>query len=97
MFSSINNNRGVSAIKAAIYSRTNLSPSTKCIIEEIEICLTNNNSTFGGQNIIKRNGTAMGAANSCSYSDLAIQPIDKTEQQWVQLILVLTQTWQFNQ
>ena len=57
-------------------SQTNLSPSTECIIEEPEICLINNNSNFAGQNLIQTNATAMGAANSCSYSDLAIQPID---------------------
>ena len=48
------------------------------IIESLETCLTNNNSTFIVQNLIKTNGTALGAANSCSYSDLAIQPIDNT-------------------
>ena len=57
-------------------SQTNLSPSTECIIEALEICLTNNNANFAGQNLIKTNATAMGAANSCSYSDMAIQPID---------------------
>ena len=76
MFTSIGNNRGVAALKSALDSRTNLSPPTKCIIKAIEICLTNNNATFAGQNLIQTNGTAMGAANSCSYSNLAIQPID---------------------
>ena len=76
MFPSIDNSRGVAAVKSALDSRTNLSPSTECIIEVLEICLANNNSTFAGQNIIQTNGTAMGAANSCSYSDLAIQRID---------------------
>ena len=76
MFTSIGNNRGVAALKSALDSRTNLSPPTKCIIKAIEICLTNNNATFAGQNLIQTNGTAMGAANSCSYSDLAIQRID---------------------
>ena len=51
-------------------------PSTECLIEALEICLTNNNSIFASQNLIQPNGTAMVAANSCSYSDLAIQPID---------------------
>ena len=47
-------------------SRINLSPSTECIIEALEICLINNNSTFAGLNLIQTNGIAMGAANSCS-------------------------------
>ena len=75
-FPSIDNNKSAAAVKSALDSRTNLSPSTECIIEALEICLTNNNSTFVCQNLIQTNGTAMGAANSCSYSDLAIQPID---------------------
>ena len=78
MFPSIGNNRVVVAVKSVLNSWTNLSPSTECIIEAFETCLTNNNSTFIGQNLIKTNGTAMGAANSCSYSNLAIQPIDNT-------------------
>ena len=76
MFPSIDNNRDVAAVKSALDSRTNLSPSTECIIEALEICLTNSNSTFTGQKVTQTNGTAMGVANSCSYSDLAIQPID---------------------
>ena len=76
MFPSIDSNTRAVAVKSALDSRTNLSPSTECIIEVLEICLANNNSTFAGQNIIQTNGTAMGAANSCSYSDLAIQRID---------------------
>ena len=62
--------------KIALDSRTNLSPSTECIIGALEICSTNNNSSFACQNLIQTNGTAMGAANSCSYSDVAIQAID---------------------
>ena len=76
MFPSIGNNRSVAVLKSTVDSRTNLSPSTKCIIKAIEIWLTNNNATFTGQNLIQTNGTTMGAANPCSYSDLAIQLID---------------------
>ena len=76
MFPSIGNNRGVAAVKSVLDSRTNLPTSTECIIEAFEICLTNNNSTVSCQNLIQTNGTAMGGANSCSYLDLAIQPID---------------------
>ena len=75
MFHSIEYNRGVAPAKNALDSQTNLSPFTECIIEALEICLTNNNSTFSSKNLIQINGTAMNAANSCSYSDLAIQPV----------------------
>ena len=59
MFPSIDNSRGVAAVKSALDSRTNLSPSTECIIEILEICLTNNNLTFACQNVIQANETAM--------------------------------------
>ena len=66
MFPSTDNNRGVAALKSVLDSRSNLPPSTECIIEVLEICLTNNNSILVGQNLIKLNATAVGAANSCS-------------------------------
>lgn len=72
MFPRINNNRSAAAVKSALDSGTNLSPSAECIIEALEICLTKNNSTFAGENLIQTNGAEMGAANSCSYSNLAI-------------------------
>lgn len=55
-----------------------MSPSTQCIIEGLEICLYNNNSTFADLNLLQTNGTATGAPNSCSYADLAVTPIDNT-------------------
>ena len=76
MFPSIENKRGVDAVKHTLDSQTSITPSTKCITEGLEIRLTNNNSIFAGQNFIQPNGTAKGAANSCSYSGLVIQSID---------------------
>ena len=52
MFPSIDNNIGAAAVKSALDSRTNLYPFTECIIESLEICLTYNNSTFPGKNLI---------------------------------------------
>ena len=75
MFPTIDNNRGVAAVKSGLHTRKNLSPSTECIIEALEICLTKNNSAFADPNLIQTNGTAIVAANSFSYSNLAIQPI----------------------
>ena len=69
MFPTIDNNRGVAAVKSAPDSRTISSSSTECAIEALEICLC----------LIQTNGTAMGAANSCSQSDLAIQLMDNAE------------------
>ena len=60
MFPITDNNRGVTAVKSAFDLRSNLSPSTDCIIEVLQIRLTNNNSTLAGQNLIQTNGTQWG-------------------------------------
>ena len=44
MVPSIENNRGAGAVKSALDPQTNLSSSIECIIEALEICLTNNTS-----------------------------------------------------
>ena len=75
MYPSIDNKRGVKVIRNLLNSRTTLKPSTDCVIEALEICLTCNNSTFVRQNLLQSNGTATGAPNSCSYADLAVSSI----------------------
>ena len=67
VFPSIEQKRGVATMKTALDSTSNLSPSTESILKALEICLANNNSVLAGQNLIKTNGTALGAACSCSY------------------------------
>ena len=69
MFCSLDNNVGVD-------SWTNLSVSTECIIEALEVFLTKNNSTFAGQNLTPTNGTGIGAANFWSFLEIVVQPID---------------------
>ena len=44
------------AIKNVPNWRFDLSPSTECMIKDLEICLTNTNSTFAGQNLHKQVG-----------------------------------------
>ena len=77
MFPSIDNVKGMKAVRSALDSRSELKPSTDCIMEGLEICLYNNNSIFAGENLLQTNGTATGAPNSCSYADLAVYPIDR--------------------
>ena len=77
MYPSIDNDRGIAAVRNALETRAYKSPSTDCIIEGLEICLKCNNSRFGSQNLLQLNGTATGAPNSCSYADLAVFDIDK--------------------
>ena len=78
MYPSIDNDRGIVAVKNALETRAYKSPSTGCIIEGLEICLKCNNPRFGSQNLLQLNGTATGAPNSCSYADLAVFDIDKS-------------------
>ena len=72
MYPSIDNDRGIAAVRNALQTRAYKSPSTNCIIEGLEICLKCSNSRFGSQNLLQLNGTATGAPNSCSYADLAV-------------------------
>ena len=77
MFPNIGNIKGFEAVKLALQNRPSQKPSTECIIEESEICLNNNNSKFDQDHLLQTNGTATGAPNSCSYSDLANHRLDK--------------------
>ena len=76
MFPSIDNKNGIKAVKSALDSRSIKVPSTECIIEGLKICLYNNNSKFADKNLLQTNGTATGAPNSCSYSDIAVSSVD---------------------
>ena len=77
MYPSIDDDRGIAAVRNALETKVNKSPSTDCIIEGLEICLKCNNSRFGSINLLQLNGTATGAPNSCLYADLAVFNIDK--------------------
>ena len=77
MYPSIDNDRGIAAVKNALVTRAKKLPSTHCIIEGLEICFKCNNSRFGSQNLLQLKGTATGAPNSCFYADLAVFNIDK--------------------
>ena len=46
-----------------------------------QICLHNNNSLFDKNRLLQTNGTATGAMNSCSYSDIAINKLDQLIEQ----------------
>ena len=61
MYPSINNDRGIAAVRNALETRANKTPMTDFIREGPEICLKCNNSRFGSQNLLQLNGTATGA------------------------------------
>ena len=93
MSPSIDNDRGIVAVKNSLETRANKSPSTDCIIEGLEICLKCNNSRFDSQNLLQLNGTATGAPNSCSYVELAVFNIDKNVLQAKRLFSIMD--WSF--
>ena len=76
MFPSIHNVKGMDAVRLALNTRDSNKPSTECVLEGLEICLYNNNSIFDKNHLLQTNGTATGALNSCSYSDIAINRLD---------------------
>ena len=77
MFPSIDNKKGMKAVENALGNRLNQVPSIPCVMEGLEICLFHNNSKFNKDHLLQTNGTATGAPDSCSYSDLAIELLDK--------------------
>ena len=77
LYPSIDNGRGITAVRKALETRASETRSTDCIIEDLEICLKCNNSRFGLENFFQLNGAATGAPNSFSYVDLVVFNIDK--------------------
>ena len=77
MFPSIDNTRGMESIRQRLEQEQDFPLPTDLIMEALEIILTCNSSKFNGKCYIQKNGTATGAKNSCSYSDLALEPIDE--------------------
>ena len=77
MFPSIDNQRGIQAVQDIPNTRAIKKPYTDCIMEGLKLCLYNNNSVFGNENLLQTNGTAPGAPNSCSYADIAVVSIDQ--------------------
>ena len=52
MYPSIDNERGIAAVRNTLETKTSKSPSTDCIIEGLKICSKCNNSRFGLQNLL---------------------------------------------
>ena len=76
MFLSIDNVKGMEALRLVLNTRDSIKPSTECVLEELQIFLYNNNSLFHKSHLLQTNGTATGAPNSCSYSDSGINRLD---------------------
>ena len=77
MFPNIDNKAGFKNNQKTFDSHPIQSPSKKCLMESVNICLENNNAEFEGQHYIQTNGTTMGPKNSCSYSDITMTEVDQ--------------------
>ncbi|XP_022803869.1 uncharacterized protein LOC111341185 [Stylophora pistillata] len=76
MFSNIDNQLGLTAVKRALNARENKLSSTNCILQAYKFCLKSNHSVFRENFFLQVHGTAMGPKNACSYADLAMGEID---------------------
>ena len=63
MFPNIDNERRMKAVRSLLDSRSSKNPSTECITEGLEFCLSNNNSRFANMHLLQTNGTETGAPN----------------------------------
>ena len=81
MFPSIDNVKGLDAVRLVPNKRDSNKPSTECVLEGLQICLYNNNLTFDKNHLLQTNGTLTGVSNSCSYSDIAINRLDRSIEQ----------------
>ena len=60
MVPNINNKSGWDAVKSVLLKRSTNTPPVECILEDLELCLTCNNSIFNNRNFLQTYGTAQG-------------------------------------
>ena len=76
MFPNIDIKSGLDAMKSVLLKKSTNTPPTECILEDLELCLTCNNSIFNNRNFLQTDGTVGGPYISCSYSDIAMPKFD---------------------
>ena len=81
IFPSIDNAKGMDAVRLALTTRDSNKPSTECVLEWLQLRLYNNNSVFDKSHLLQTNETTIGALNSFSYSDIAINRLDRLIEQ----------------
>ena len=77
MFPNIDNERGMGAVSLLLEFRSSKNPSRECVMEGLKICLLKNNSRSANIQLQQINNTAIVELNSGSYSDIAINQVDK--------------------
>ena len=76
MIPNIDNDLGINTVWKALNTRESLMPSTSCILEAVEICLSSNHTVFKDSSFLQIHGTTMRPKNACSYAGLAMGEID---------------------
>ena len=77
MYLSIENKFGLEACRDALNARSEMKPSTECLLEAIKIISECKNSVFNGKHYLEIDGTAMVPKKSCCYSDINVSNFDK--------------------
>ena len=72
----IDNKSGLKSVHDILELRDSKFPTTNCVIEALELCLSCNNSIFNNTNYLQTDGTAQGPHVSHSYADLALASYD---------------------
>ena len=65
-----------------LLKRTTYAPSAVCVLEDLELCLTCNNSVFNNRKLLQTDGTAQGLPMSCSYSNIFMSKFDAAALQY---------------
>ena len=60
IFPNIDNKSGLKAVKSVLYKRLTNKPSVECILEDLKLCLTCNNSIFNNRIFLQTDGAAQG-------------------------------------
>ena len=81
MFPSIDNVKGMEAVRLALNKRDSNKPSTECVLEGLQICLYISNSVCDKNHLLRKKGIVTGTLNSCSYFDIAFNRLDRLIEQ----------------
>ena len=76
MFPNIDNKSGLLSVKEVLTKSNFDVDSTQCIVDDLEICLSFNNSMLNHQHFLQTDGRAQGPHMSCSYADIAMAKYD---------------------
>ena len=76
MYPTIDKRSGPESVKNILIANKFDMDSTQCIFEDLESCLTCNNSKFSDQNVRQTDCAAQRPSMSCTYADIAMAKYD---------------------